>query len=64
MIYYIKTDKDKKIVERYVSFEEEVPKGYIEITEEQNAQIIDLLDHQYEYVNGKIKEIGNGDNRI
>ena len=58
MIYYIKTDKDKKIVERYVSFEEKVPKGYTEITEEQNAQIIDLLDHQYEYVNGKIKEIG------
>lgn len=57
MIYYIKVE-DKKIVERCVSFEEEVPKGYMEITEEQNAQIIDLLDHQYEYTNGKIKEIG------
>ena len=55
MIYYIKVE-DKKIVERCVSFEEEVPKGYTEITEEQNAQIIDLLDHQYEY-DGEIEEV-------
>lgn len=57
MKYYIKV-KDNRIIERFVVYVDEIPKGYIEITEEQNAQIIDLLDHQYEYVNGKIKEIG------
>jgi len=57
MKYYIKV-KDNRIIERFVVYVDEIPKGYIEITAEQNAQIIDLLDHQYEYVNGKIKEIG------